>query len=174
MAADPPDTPMLTLVLGGTRSGKSRYAETLLGPLPKPWLYIATAQAFDEEMRARIAEHRGRRGPEWETVEAPLDLPTALLRARHRPVLVDCLTLWLSNLILGERDLEAAAVALETALAQRSAPAVLVSNEVGLGIVPENALARRFRDAAGILHQRLAERAERVVFTVAGIPMVVK
>lgn len=174
MAADSPDTPMLTLVLGGARSGKSRHAEGLLAALPKPWLYIATAQAFDEEMRARIAEHRVRRGPEWETVEAPLDLPAALLRARHRPVLVDCLTLWLSNLILGERDLEAAAVALETALAQRSAPAVLVSNEVGLGIVPENALARRFRDAAGILHQRLAERAEHVVFTVAGIPMVVK
>ena len=105
MAADSPDTPMLTLVLGGARSGKSRHAETLLAALPKPWLYIATAQAFDEEMRARIVEHRGRRGPEWETVEAPLDLPAALLRARHRPVLVDCLTLWLSNLILGERDL---------------------------------------------------------------------
>ncbi|UPG71226.1 bifunctional adenosylcobinamide kinase/adenosylcobinamide-phosphate guanylyltransferase [Roseomonas gilardii subsp. gilardii] len=178
MAADSPDTPMLTLVLGGARSGKSRHAEGLLAALPEPWsppwLYIATAQPFDEEMRARIAGHRARRGPEWDTVEAPLDLPAALLRARHRPVLVDCLTLWLSNLILGERDLEAAAVALETALAQRSAPAVLVSNEVGLGIVPENALARRFRDAAGILHQRLAERAGRVVFTVAGIPMVVK
>ena len=167
--------PGLTLVLGGARSGKSHFAEGLVTARPAPWRYLATAQALDDEMGERIAHHRARRAAGWETVEAPLDLVSALAAVPEgRPVLVDCLTLWLSNLILGERDLEAAAVALEPALAQRSAPAVLVSNEVGLGIVPENALARRFRDAAGILHQRLAERAERVVFTVAGIPMVVK
>ncbi|MFC0409359.1 bifunctional adenosylcobinamide kinase/adenosylcobinamide-phosphate guanylyltransferase [Roseomonas elaeocarpi] len=164
----------LTLVLGGARSGKSRHAESLFTALPQPWLYLATAQAFDDEMRERIATHRERRGAEWQTVEAPLDLPAALLRARTQPALVDCLTLWLSNLLLGERDLDAAANALETALMQRTAATVLVSNEVGLGIVPDNALARRFRDAAGTLHQRLAARADRVVFTVAGLPMVVK
>ena len=164
----------IVLVTGGARSGKSAIAEGKVLGFGAPAVYIATAQAFDAEMEARIATHQARRGPEWRTHAEPLELCAALAATDGAPRLVDCLTLWLSNLILGERDLEAAAVALETALAQRSAPAVLVSNEVGLGIVPENALARRFRDAAGILHQRLAERAERVVFTVAGIPMVVK
>ncbi len=161
-----------TLVLGGARSGKSRHAEALVMRSPPPWTYVATAQAFDDEMRARIAAHRAARAPGWVTVEAPLDLPAAL--AAHGPVLVDCLTLWLTNLLLAERDVDAAAASLEAALTARLAPTVLVSNEVGLGIVPDNALARRFRDAAGILHQRLAARAERVVMMVAGIPMQVK
>ncbi len=141
--------------------------------LPPPWIYIATAQAFDDEMRVRVAEHRARRAAGWRTVEAPLELAAAMRAAGDAPVLVDCLTLWLTNLMLGDADLEAAAAALDTAL-DRTALTVLVSNEVGLGIVPDNALARRFRDEAGRLHQRIAARAGRVVFMVAGLPMFVK
>jgi adenosylcobinamide kinase / adenosylcobinamide-phosphate guanylyltransferase len=163
---------LFTLVLGGARSGKSAHAEALLTALPPPWTYVATAQGYDEEMRERIAVHRARRGAGWETVEAPLDLPAALVSGS--PVLVDCLTLWLTNLLLGGHDIAAATLALEAALAGRAAPTVLVGNEVGLGIVPENALARKFRDEAGRLHQRLAARADSVLFMVAGLPMRVK
>ncbi|MBC7800320.1 MAG: bifunctional adenosylcobinamide kinase/adenosylcobinamide-phosphate guanylyltransferase, partial [Gemmatimonadaceae bacterium] len=140
----------LTLVLGGARSGKSRFAEALVTQTPSPWVYIATAQAFDDEMRDRIALHRDGRVPGWRTVEAPMDLPGALRNAGDAPVLVDCLTLWLTNLMLADTDLAVHEAALMAAL-DRAAPTVLVSNEVGLGIVPDNALARRFRDAAGRL-----------------------
>ena len=167
--------PHLTLVLGGARSGKSRHAEALIEALPPPWAYIATAQAWDDEMTARIAEHRARRPADWITLDAPLDLPSAIRGLPEgRPVLVDCLTLWLTNLILAEQDTAAAGSALIEACAQATAPVVLVSNEVGLGIVPDNALARRFRDEAGRLHQAIAARAGRVVFMVAGLPMQVK
>jgi len=169
------ELPRLTLVLGGARSGKSRHAEALLERLPPPWLYVATAEAWDEEMRQRIAQHRARRPAGWVTLEAPLALPEALATApREAPLLVDCLTLWLSNLMLGAHDLMAATAALEAALTAREGPVVLVANEVGLGIVPDNALARAFRDEAGRLNQRLALRAERVIFMVAGLPMTVK
>ncbi|PZN93513.1 MAG: bifunctional adenosylcobinamide kinase/adenosylcobinamide-phosphate guanylyltransferase [Hyphomicrobiales bacterium] len=165
----------LTLVLGGARSGKSRHAEALIEVLPPPWTYIATAQAWDDEMVARIAEHRARRSADWITLDAPLDLPEAIRTVPPgRPVLVDCLTLWLTNLMLAEHDTAAAGAALIEACAQASRPIVLVSNEVGLGIVPDNALARRFRDEAGRLHQAVAARAGRVVFMVAGLPMQVK
>ena len=167
--------PHLTLVLGGARSGKSRHAEALIEALPPPWSYIATAQAWDDEMRARIAEHRARRPADWIAQDAPLDLPEAIRGLpAGRPVLVDCLTLWLTNLILAERDTAAAGSDLIAACAEASGPVVLVSNEVGLGIVPDNALARRFRDKAGRLHQAIAARAGRVVFMVAGLPMQVK
>ena len=166
--------PRLTLVLGGARSGKSRHAEALLTVLPPPWLYLATAQAFDDEMRARIAGHRARRAEGWETLEVPLDLAGALVRAREQPVLVDCLTLWLTNLLLGGHDIAAATAALDAALDARQAPTVLVANEVGLGIVPDNALARAFRDAAGRLNQDIAAHADTVLFMVAGLPMRVK
>ena len=140
----------LTLVLGGARSGKSRFAEDLLTRLPAPWLYIATAQALDDEMQARIAHHRARRPDGWETVEVPLDLAPALdAVAQGRPVLIDCLTLWLSNLLLAGRDVEAETDRLAATLARARGPWVVVANEVGLGIVPDNPLARRFRDAAG-------------------------
>ena len=162
----------LTLVLGGARSGKSRHAEALVTRSPPPWRYIATAQAYDDEMRARIATHRASRPTGWDTVEAPLDLAQAL--ATPHPVLVDCLTLWLTNVILADQDPEQATTTLDEALDARQSPTVLVSNEVGLGIVPDNALARRFRDAAGILHQRLAARADAVTLLVAGLPMKVK
>ncbi len=162
----------LTLVLGGARSGKSRHAEALIEAEVAPWAYIATAQAWDDEMRERIAIHRARRCEGWQTIDAPLDLPAAL--ATPHPALVDCLTLWLTNLMLSERDIAAATAALDAALDQRTAATVLVGNEVGLGIVPDNALARRFRDAAGRLHQHLAARAGSVLFMVAGLPMRVK
>jgi adenosylcobinamide kinase / adenosylcobinamide-phosphate guanylyltransferase len=169
------DTPHLTLVLGGARSGKSRHAEALIEALPPPWTYIATAQAYDDEMRTRIAEHRARRSDSWTTIESPLALPEAIRQVpASRPILVDCLTLWLTNLILAEHDVAAASAKLIAVCAASTSPIVLVSNEVGLGIVPENALARRFRDEAGRLHQQLAAKADRVVFMVAGLPMQVK
>lgn len=166
---------MFTLVLGGARSGKSRYAEGLVSAFPPPWTYIATAEAFDDEMRARIAEHRARRREGWTTVDAPHALPATIDAADpSAPLLIDCLTLWLTNLLLAEADIPSAENALAMSLATRSAPTVVVSNEVGLGIVPDNALARAFRDHAGRLHQRLAREAGRVVFMVAGLPMIVK
>jgi adenosylcobinamide kinase/adenosylcobinamide-phosphate guanylyltransferase len=164
----------LTLVLGGARSGKSRHAEGLLTSLAPPWIYVATAEALDEEMAARIAEHRARRDQGWRTVEAPHDLAAAIVAADGAPVLVDCLTLWLTNLMLAHGDIEAEIVRLEDALGRARGPLVLVANEVGLGIVPDNALARRFRDAAGRLNQRIAARANRVVMMVAGLPLEVK
>ena len=164
---------MLTFVLGGARSGKSLVAEGLVTRLAAPWTYVATAQAFDEEMRVRIASHVGRRAEGWRTVEAPFELAGAL-DAAEGPVLVDCLTLWVSNLLLRGDDPGGAADGLLAALGRRAGETVVVSNEVGLGIVPDNALSRAFRDAAGVLHQRVAERAERVVLVVAGLPLWVK
>ncbi|SFG37474.1 bifunctional adenosylcobinamide kinase/adenosylcobinamide-phosphate guanylyltransferase [Methylobacterium gossipiicola] len=169
----PQPPPHLTLVLGGARSGKSVHAEGLIETCPTPWLYLATAQVWDDEMRDRIALHRDRRSSSWITRDVPLALPEAVAAATG-PVLVDCLTLWLTNLILSEADVEAATGALIEACAVAPGPLVLVGSEVGLGIVPDNALARRFRDAAGRLHQRLAAQADRVVFMVAGLPMIVK
>jgi adenosylcobinamide kinase/adenosylcobinamide-phosphate guanylyltransferase len=168
----------LTLVLGGARSGKSRLAEGLVqaarGALPPR--YLATAQAWDDEMAARIAAHRARReGQGWVTVEAPHDLPAALAaQPEGAAVLIDCLTLWLSNRLLAGADLLAEGAALARALAARRAPVVAVGSEVGLGIVPDNALARAFRDAAGRLHQDLAAGAGRVVLVVAGLPLWLK
>jgi adenosylcobinamide kinase / adenosylcobinamide-phosphate guanylyltransferase len=169
------DLPALTLVLGGARSGKSRHAESLIGRRPPPWVYVATAQAFDEEMRERIAAHREGRPAGWITVEEPVDVAEAIRAAPlGAPVLVDCLTLWLTNLMLADAELPGAMDGLLAACAEAHGPVVLVSNEVGCGIVPENALARRFRDHAGVLHQRVAARAERVVLMVAGLPLSVK
>lgn len=162
----------ITFVLGGARSGKSRHAEALVMRAPPPWTYVATGQAFDDEMRARIAAHRAGRAEGWRTVEAPLDLAGAL--ADDAPALVDCLTLWLTNLVLGGQDVDAGTAALLAALDRREAPTVLVSNEVGLGIVPDNALSRRFRDAAGVLHQAVAARADDVMLVVAGLAVKVK
>lgn len=165
---------MLTLVLGGARSGKSRYAEGLFETMPAPWVYIATAEAGDAEMAERIATHRARRGGRWTTVEAPRDLAGALVVHGKTPILVDCLTLWLSNLLLADADIDAESKRLEDALARAEAPIVLISNEVGSGIVPDNALARRFRDLQGLLNQRIAARADRVTLVVAGLPLIVK
>jgi adenosylcobinamide kinase / adenosylcobinamide-phosphate guanylyltransferase len=163
----------ITLILGGARSGKSAYAERLVTALPPPWLYCATAQALDDEMRARIAHHQQRRGEGWLTVEAPLEL-APVLAAETRPVLVDCLTLWLTNTMLAGRDAAAETAALIAATRASRAPIVFVANEVGLGIVPDNALAREFRDHAGRLNQAVAAIANKAVFMAAGLPMVLK
>jgi adenosylcobinamide kinase / adenosylcobinamide-phosphate guanylyltransferase len=170
--------PQITLVLGGARSGKSRYAESLVAASPPPWTYVATAQAQDAEMAGRIAHHRARRGAGWHTIEAPHDLAAAIDAAPAGAILVDCLTLWLTNRMLAKSDIDgdidADTGSLEAALARRGGPAVLVSNEVGSGIVPDNALARRFRDLQGRLNQRLAAGADRVILVVAGLPLIVK
>ena len=167
----------ITLVLGGARSGKSHFAETLARESGLDRLYLATAQAYDDEMRERIARHRlDRAGHGWETVEEPLDLATTL-RAITRPdavVLVDCLTLWLSNVMLGDLAVPASTEGLLLALAEAKGPVILVSNEVGLGLVPETPLGRAFRDEQGRLNQRVAALASRVVFVAAGLPVTLK
>lgn len=169
------ENPHLTFVLGGARSGKSAYAERLIATHPAPWIYIATAQAFDEEMRLRIGLHQSRRGENWRTIEAPQELTQAIRDAPpDAPLLVDCLGVWLSNRMHVGADLVADRTALVSALAIRSAPTVVVSPEVGLSIVPENALARAFRDAAGLLHQDVATIAARVAFVVAGCAIAMK
>ena len=165
-----------TLVLGGARSGKSSEAERLVLESGLAPAYIATATAGDGEMAERIALHRARRGPAWTTREEPLDLLGAL-EAEAGPgqaVLVDCLTLWLSNLLFAERDLAAETAALAAALPTLAGPVVLVSNEVGLGLVPETPLGRRFRDAQGRLNQAVAAAVPRVLFVAAGLPLILK
>lgn len=167
--------PRLIFVLGGAASGKSRFAERLVEAQARPRVYLATAQAFDTEMEAKIAQHRDRRLPGWTTIEAPMD---AAGRLRGVPgdavVLFDCATLWMSNQLLAEADLEAAQADLLAALRDCPAPVVLVSNEVGQGIVPDNTLARRFREAQGRLNIALAAQADVVVHVVAGLTQVLK
>ncbi|MDP6708092.1 MAG: bifunctional adenosylcobinamide kinase/adenosylcobinamide-phosphate guanylyltransferase [Alphaproteobacteria bacterium] len=168
--------PPVTLILGGARSGKSAYGEALVEAQPGDCVYLATGQAGDDEMARRIAQHKARRGERWQTIEAPLALTEALTKAA-RPgaaVLVDCLTLWLSNLLLAGREPETETLALIDRLPRLVGPVVLIANEVGLGIVPENALARRFRDAAGRLNQAVAAVAGRVVLVTAGLPQILK
>ena len=163
------------LITGGARSGKSSWAEERTRAFAPPMVYIATAEPLDDEMADRIARHRARRGPEWRTVNAPLDLVGALEESDGGPPrLVDCLTLWLSNLMLAEHDWETATERLADAIAAQRAPLVLVTNEVGAGIVPENALARSYRDAAGFTNQRIARACDELWFCVSGYPMKVK
>jgi adenosylcobinamide kinase/adenosylcobinamide-phosphate guanylyltransferase len=166
----------VTLVLGGARSGKSRFAEGLVARHPGRRVYLATAEAQDAEMAERIRLHRARRGAGWSTVEEPLDLAPALVEAARdgSAVLVDCLTLWLSNLMGAGRNPSDEMSRLVADLPRLGGPVVFVSNEVGLGIVPDNALARAFRDAAGRLHQAVAEAADRVCFVAAGLPLTLK
>jgi adenosylcobinamide kinase/adenosylcobinamide-phosphate guanylyltransferase len=168
--------PPLTLVLGGARSGKSRYAEGLIDRHPGRRTYLATAEILDDEMSARVKAHRDRRDSDWKTVEEPLALAQALKAETEQgaAVLVDCLTLWLGNLLGREQDAEAEIADLVASVGQFGGPVVFVSNEVGLGIVPDNPMARRFRDLAGMLHQRLAEKADHVAFVAAGLPMKLK
>jgi adenosylcobinamide kinase/adenosylcobinamide-phosphate guanylyltransferase len=170
--------PKLTFVIGGARSGKSRYGESVIATLPPPWhppwAYVATAEALDTEMAERIAVHRARRGAQWRTIEAPRDLAAALADCRTTPVLVDCLTLWLSNHMLADADIQLEMTRLEVALAAAKTPVVLIANEVGSGIVPDHPLGRKFRDLQGVLNQRMAARADRVVLVVAGLPLALK
>jgi adenosylcobinamide kinase / adenosylcobinamide-phosphate guanylyltransferase len=167
--------PALTLVLGGARSGKSALAEGLIVASGRPRRYIATAEAWDDEMRDRIVRHRRDRGGDWTTIEAPLDLPGALASAKpDEVVLIDCATLWLTNHLLAEHDLAGETGGLLAALSACPAPVVIVSNEVGWSIVPENALARQFRDEQGTLNQRIARVADLVIAVMAGLPLVLK
>ena len=164
----------MRLILGGARAGKSRYAEALAKDATGPKTYIATAEAFDDEMRARIARHRDERADHgWQTVETPLDLAAAL-RGASGFVLIDCVTVWLGNLTHHQHAIGAAVEDLCAALAASEAEIVLVSNEVGLSIVPENAMARRFRDEQGLANQKLAALADEVVFIAAGLPLKLK
>ncbi len=171
--------PERTLILGGARSGKSAYAEHLAAicaPSGEARVYIATAEAGDTEMQTRIEAHLARRGAGWRTVEAALDLPGALGAAQNdvSVVLVDCLTLWLSNLMLAGREWDAEADSLAEVLVGGGAPVILVSNEVGMGLVPDNALGRAFRDAQGSLNQKIAQHCDYVAFVAAGLPMTLK
>jgi adenosylcobinamide kinase / adenosylcobinamide-phosphate guanylyltransferase len=165
-----------TLVLGGARSGKSAFAENLVRDSGLARIYLATATAGDDEMKARVAQHRAQRGDGWTTVEEPLALVDALTReaTRGRAVLVDCLTLWLSNLMMAERDPDVEARRLTRFLGVAKYPVVFVSNEVGLGLVPETPLGRRFRDAQGRLNQLIAACVPNVVFIAAGLPLWLK
>jgi adenosylcobinamide kinase/adenosylcobinamide-phosphate guanylyltransferase len=170
----------LTLICGGAKSGKSSYAQSLAESYPGPRLYVATAEALDDEMHSRIARHQKSRGPQWQTREEPLDLAAVLKEAdgNYGVILVDCLTLWLSNLLTrpprNQVDPALEIDRLVAALTTLQTPLLLVSNEVGGGIVPDNALAREFRDMSGSLNQRLAQLADRVVLVVCGLPLVLK
>jgi adenosylcobinamide kinase/adenosylcobinamide-phosphate guanylyltransferase len=169
----------LALILGGTRSGKSGFALEMAKNFSTPRLYLATAEAGDEEMAARIAQHRQDRGEGWDTIEVPLELTGAIATAqgRYQVILADCLTLWLSNWLIrgGNRaDLKSVCLDLVNILKKTDTPTILVSNEVGWGIVPEHPLAREFRDWVGWLHQLLAAAADLVVLMVAGLPLTVK
>lgn len=165
------------LILGGARSGKTSFSEKLaMGSGTKP-AYLATAQALDAEMRERVASHQAGRSGRFATIEEPLDLAGALTRAarHHDVILVDCLTLWITNLLMANKDVAGAVSELGETLSRiEAARIILVSNEVGMGIVPDNAMARTFRDLAGSAHQRLAEICDDVYFVVAGLPMVLK
>ena len=166
----------ITFVLGGARSGKSQFAEQLCQEKSKERIYIATAQAYDHEMKSRISIHQHRRDQTWRTVDCPIELPKVIseLNMPDGAVLVDCLTLWTTNIMLGERDIAADTAALITALKNASCPIILVANEVGLGIVPDNKMGRDFRDHAGRVNQAVAAASDQVYFIAAGLPLKLK
>ncbi|MFN3663659.1 bifunctional adenosylcobinamide kinase/adenosylcobinamide-phosphate guanylyltransferase [Yoonia sp.] len=167
--------PKLTLVLGGAASGKSGYAEGLIEASGLQKVYIATAQVFDAEMEAKVARHRAMRGDGWITVEEHLHVSAVLSQVKHgQAVLLDCATLWLTNVMLADHDIAEASTELAHGLALCPGPVVIVSNEVGQGIVPDNPLARRFRNAQGALNQAIAAQADSVVAVMAGLPLVLK
>jgi adenosylcobinamide kinase/adenosylcobinamide-phosphate guanylyltransferase len=166
-------------ITGGARSGKSAFAEKLAHALKGTRAYIATAQAFDAEMAAKIEKHRNDRGATWDTYEEPLAVAELLgkLSTRYDVALIDCLTLWLSNVMAhtdGAGDVQSRAEELVDAVRDFKGSCIVVSNEVGLGIVPDNPLARKFRDSAGMLNQKMAQAADEVYFTVSGIPVKIK
>ncbi|MEM9107010.1 MAG: bifunctional adenosylcobinamide kinase/adenosylcobinamide-phosphate guanylyltransferase [Pseudomonadota bacterium] len=165
-----------TFILGGARSGKSGFAERLIGESGLEAVYVATGRSFDTEMEDRIRHHKQRRGPEWRTIEEPLALVGVLEEQGRegRALLVDCLTLWVTNLMMDDRDIETEASRLAETLTVTAGAVVLVSNEVGLGIVPDNAMARQFRDHAGRLHQLVAAQAQDVYLMAAGLPLKMK
>ena len=167
---------MNTLVLGGARSGKTAFALAQAELCGLKCVYIATAAAHDDEMARRIERHKAERNATWATVEEEIDLPRVMVRESSidRVILIDCLTLWLSNVLFADLDLDAMSFALVSSVARAKGPVIFVSNEIGLGIVPDNALSRRFRDAQGLLNQRIAKACERVVLIAAGLPLTLK
>lgn len=168
-------TTKCTLVLGGAASGKSAFAEKLVIDSQRPRIYLATAQVWDDEMQSKVADHVKARGPDWTTVEAKTDLAPALAAAPAESiVLLDCATMWLTNVMMAEQEVAPATRALLDALANCPAPVIIVSNELGQGIVPADPFTRRFRDAHGKMNQALAAQADRVVAVMAGLPMVLK
>jgi len=167
--------PKLTLVLGGAASGKSAWAENLILNSSLDPVYLATSRVFDDEIKSKVAVHKNRRSDKWLNFESDTDLSDPLLALKPtQAVLVDCATMWLTNLMMDEAEILSAQTGLLETLRQCPAPVVIVSNEVGHGIVPDNALARRFREAQGRLNIALAEQAELAVFVVAGLPQVLK
>lgn len=169
------ELPPLTLVVGGAASGKSAYAEKLLRLTGRHLVYVATAEAYDDEMEVKIVAHKSRRGTGWTTVEAPLDITTPLIEAEaSSAVLVDCATLWLSNHLMAGSDLSTQETLLLKALHACAAPVIVVTNEVGQGVVPATQSGRHFRNAQGRLNQCLASRANLVVTVIAGLPLVLK
>jgi adenosylcobinamide kinase/adenosylcobinamide-phosphate guanylyltransferase len=166
----------ITLILGGARSGKSRLAEQLVTDYAPPWIYIATAEPRDAEMRHRIEDHQQRRGQEWNLIEEPVDLALAIETAQQSAqiTLVDCLTLWLSNLLERDLPVKRCSDELLSVLCQLTTPVIMVSNQVGDGIVPGNAVARRFRDEAGVLNRKIADIADRVLLVIAGQVVMLK
>lgn len=169
------ELPKLTFVLGGASSGKSAFAEGLVVATGAPRVYVATSQIYDDEMAAKVRDHVAARGGDWHTIEEPLDMAKALSQVgEDQVVLLDCASMWLTNHMMAEHDLAVETEALIAALAACKGRVVVVSNEVGMGIVPDNALARRFRIAQGKLNQRLAAAADLAVFVIAGLPQVLK
>lgn len=169
------ELPKLTFVLGGASSGKSAFAEGLVVATGAPRVYVATSQIYDDEMAAKVRDHVAARGNDWHTIEEPLDMAKALSQVgEDQVVLLDCASMWLTNHIMAEHDLAVETEALIAALAACKGRVIVVSNEVGMGIVPDNALARRFRIAQGKLSQRLAAAADLAVFVIAGLPQVLK
>jgi len=174
------ETPVVTsslhLILGGARSGKSAYGERLAKDSETPVVYVATAQAFDDEMRERIKQHQSDRPSHWQSIEVLCDLPQALLESSHsgNVVLVDCLTLWLMNLMYQQKDIHQSVTDLLHALTQVKGRVIMVSNEISMGVVPMGKESRLYVDELGRLHQRIAQAAQQVTLMVAGIPMVVK
>ncbi|MBB5720489.1 adenosylcobinamide kinase/adenosylcobinamide-phosphate guanylyltransferase [Loktanella ponticola] len=165
----------LYFVTGGAASGKSTFAETLARGTEKPKIYVATMQPYDDEMRAKLTKHQSDRGDDWTTIEAPIDVVTILKKAQPTDViLLDCVTLWLTNVLLADHDVEAACGELVNALVTCRCDVVVVSNEVGMGIVPDNALSRKFRNMQGKINQMIAARADTVITVISGLPLVLK
>lgn len=165
---------MIHFILGGTKSGKSLYAEQQIMQFSAPWFYLATGQAFDYEMQAKILAHQKRRGRGWQTIEEPLELSKRLKSLDGQVVLIDCLTLWLTNLMMEQRNIDQEIDHLICVLQDFKGEVVLVSNEVGQGIVPSDQLSREFRDVAGVLHQNIAAISHQFTMMVAGYPWVIK
>lgn len=166
--------PNLHLILGGARSGKSRYGESLASESTMDVRYLATARAFDDEMQSRIAQHQSDRPGHWETIEEPLDIARVIADASECIILVDCLTLWLMNLMDAGKDITESVDELLQALASRNTPVILVSNEITMGVVPMGELSRQYVDELGRLHQKIAQQADQVTLMVAGLPHKIK